>query len=353
MYKFFLILLLSVSSQLSSQINTQLLSNSSWTKVKSKMLDGSRDLSTGSYGFLVWKFNGNKMCEHIDPWAVERTKCIDLKFEKNLIRFSDKSAYQVEKLTSDSLIVIQKTDGITFPDKIRKMWFVKTSALIKDFTDKTIGDSIVITSRNVTPTLTKNIISELLSTYIDKKYTHDFTVDGEIRIFPKKQEIGLKIDNINQNKNSRKSLDLFKTTLQQNYKVWDITGFENFETIIIPYRFKSKAEDGYGNIGFFNRIFSGEEGKRIGINIKNKYASAENFNKGVEATNKQKFENAIYFFNKAHEDDNTNTEALYNVASISLALNNVDVACTALRKLKDLEQTEGTKLFKEKCSEKQ
>ncbi|WP_312304787.1 hypothetical protein [Chryseobacterium sp.] len=326
------------------------MSNTSWTKVDSKMLDGSRDLSGDSYRFLVWKINGSKMCEHIDPWAVERTKCVDLKFEKNLIRISDQSAYQVEKLTSDSLIVIQKTDGITFPDKIRKMWFVKTSTLVKDFTDKATGDSVVITSREVSPTLKKEFVTEMMDAYLQKKYTHDFDVEGEIRIFPKKQEIEVKMENKKWIKNNQTSIDLFKTTLQKNYKIWDITGFENFDKIIIPYRFKSKMEGSYGNMVFYNRI-PRKEYKGIIININDKRASAENFQKGVEATNKQKYDNAIYFFNKAHEEDNTNTESLYNVVSISLALNNVNVACIALKKLKDLEQTQGTQLFKEKCTE--
>jgi hypothetical protein len=50
--------------------------------VDSKMLDGSRDLSGDLYRFLVWKINGSKVCEHIDPWAVERTKCVDVKLRR-------------------------------------------------------------------------------------------------------------------------------------------------------------------------------------------------------------------------------------------------------------------------------
>lgn len=351
MYKLFLLLFLSISLNLSSQINTQLLSNSSWTHVKSVMLDGSRDLSREEYRFLVWKIKGNNICESIDPWAIERTKCRDFKFEKNLMKLSDKSAYEIETLTSDSLIVIQKVDGITFPDKIRRMKFVKTSILVKNFTNESAGDSIIITSRNITPTLTKGIITEMMEMYSKKKYVHNFIVDGEIRIFPKKQEIEVKTDNKKQNKDNQKSIDLFKVTLQKDYKLWDITGYENFEKIIIPYQLKSEMEEGSGSLGFYNLI-PYHENKGVVVNIKDRFVSAENFNKGLKAINNQKFDNAVYFFNKAHEDDNTNTEALYNVASIATAQNKTDVACTALKRLKDLEQTEGTKLYNEKCSGK-
>lgn len=351
MYRFLLFLFLLTSLQVFSQINTQLLSNSSWTRVKSKMVDGSRDLSPESHRFLVWKINGDKICEYIDPWFVDRKECINFKFENNLIRLSDKSVYQIEALTPDSLVIVEKIDGETFQDKIRKMWFIKTSVLVKDFVDKEKGDSIVITSQNVTPTMRKEIISEIWDIYLQKKYVHDFNVDGEIIIFPKKQEVEVKTGNKKQNKNNQASIDLFKTTLQKNYKVWDITGFENFEKIIIPYRFRSQAEEGSSNIAFSNRV-PDKEIKGIIINIKNKFASAENFNKGLGALKSQKTDNAIYFFNEAYNYDNTNTDALYNVVSISLAQNKTEIACTAIKKLKDLEQTEGIKLFKEKCSEK-
>lgn len=315
------------------------------------MLDGSTDLSQHSNRYLVWKISGNKLCEFIDPWFVDRKTCVNFKVENNLVKISDKSAYQIETLTYDSLVVVEKIDGITFSDKIRKMSFVKTSTLMKDFADKETSDSIVITSRNVTPTLTKDIISEMQSVYLQKRYTHDFIAVGEIRVFPKKQNIEVVTDNQKQNKNNQISIDLFIATLEKSYRMWDLTGFEKFEKIIIPYVFKSKADGDYCNIAFFNKIPDKKTGEIV-INVKDRSASAENFRKGMEATDKQKFDKAIEFFNKSHDYDNTNTDALYNIVSISLAQNNISSACLALKKLKDLEQTEGIKLFNEKCSEK-
>ncbi|WP_123966766.1 tetratricopeptide repeat protein [Chryseobacterium phosphatilyticum] len=312
------------------------------------MLDGSRDLSPTSSRFLVWKINGNKICEYSNPWAIETKECTNFKYDKNLIVLSDRLAFQIESLTPDSLIVMQKVDGITFPDKIRKMWFVKTSTLVKNFTDKTTGDSIIINSRNVTPILKKEIISEMMEAYMNKGYTHDINMNGKILIFPKKQEIEVITDFKKQSKDNQAGIDLFKKNLEKNYKMWDITGFEKFEKIIIPYHFSSKTVEGSGSLGFSNKVSDGVD-QGIVINIKNKNTSLENFNKGVEAANKKKFDNAIYYFNKAHEDDNTNTDALYNVVSISLALKNVNEACSALKKLNDLEQVNGIKLYKEKC----
>ncbi|KFF11582.1 hypothetical protein IW15_15345 [Chryseobacterium soli] len=351
MYKFFLTLFLSISLQLSAQVNTQLLSNSSWTRLKNKMVDGSTDLSKESPRFLVWKINGNNFCKNIDPWFVDRNKCINFKLENNVIKLSDKLAYHIETLTADSLVVVEKIDGVTSPDKIRKFWFVKTSVIVKDFADKEKSDSIIINSQTVTPTLTKDIISEMLSVYLKKNYTHDFTLDGEILIFPKKQVVEVKMENKKWTRDNQIGVDLFKNTLQNSFKVWNIAGFEKFEKIIIPYHFYSKVEAGSGNFSFSNKV-SDKGNKEIVINIKNKFASSDNFNKGLGAINNQKFDSAIYFFNQAYENDNTNTDALYNIVSIYLAQNKTDAACATLKKLKDLEQTEGIKLYNEKCSEK-
>ncbi|WP_146212897.1 MULTISPECIES: hypothetical protein [unclassified Chryseobacterium] len=277
---------------------------------------------------------------------------MNVKIGKNAIRVADKPIYEIEKLTSDSLIVIEKPEGVTFPDKIRKRWFVKTSEILKNFTDKVTGDSIIITSRNAMPSLKREINFELLESYSKKKYTLDFETVGEIKIFPKKQKVEVTVDTKKQNKDNQTAIEFFKTTLEKDYKLWDLTGFERFEKIIIPYYLKVKLEDGdAGSIAFFGKV-SFEKDKKTVVRIKDRFVSAENFNKGLKAINNQKFDNAVYFFNKAHEDDNTNTEALYNVASIAMAQNKTDVACTALKRLKDLEQTEGTKLYNEKCSGK-
>ena len=348
MYKLFLLLFLSISLQFSSQINTGLLSNSSWTSIKSSMLDGSRDLFQKPSSFLLWKINGNNLCEYIDPWYSERKSCVNVKIEKNAIRVADKPIYEIEKLTSDSLIIIEKPEGVTFPDKIRKRWFVKTSEVLKDFTDKATGDSIIITSRNVMPSLKRGINFELLESYSKKKNTLNFETIGEIRIFPKKQEVEVTVDSKKHNKDNQAAIEFFKSTLEKDYKVWDLTGFEKFEKIIIPYYFMVKLDDVDSSLAFFCKV-SFEKDEKTVVRIKDKFVSVENFNKGLKAINSQKFDNAVYFFNKAHEDDNTNTEALYNIASIATAQNKTDVACTALKRLKDLEQTEGTKLYNEKC----
>ena len=354
MYRILLILFLSISLQFSSQINTQLLSNSSWTRVKFSMLDGSRDLSQIPSQFLIWKIKGNNLCSFTDALILDKKSCMDFKLEKELMKTSDLAAYQIEKLTSDSLVIIQKVAGIDSPDKIRKMWFIKSSIVLNNLVKEKKKDSVIIASKNFTPALKRNIISEIFDNYSQKDFSHDFHLKGSILIFPKKQKIEVETENTEQTKASQKGIAFFKTTLEKNYHIWDLTGFENFEKIIIPYDITSKNGNSGNDINTIDILFFNVSNDTEGfpVSIKNKKLSLDNFDKGVDASNSNKFDKAIQFFNEAHEYDNTNTDALYNIVSISLTQNKIDIACKALKRLKDLEQTEGMKLFKEKCLEK-
>lgn len=348
MFKVFLICFLSASLSLLSQVNTSSLANSSWTSVQSKMMDGSRDLSPESFRSLVWKFNGNKLCENIHPWALAANKCGNVKIENDLIKTADKRVYQIEKLTADSLVVVEKWEIKMTPDKIKRMRFVSTANMIRDFVSHQKSDSVVISSVNVIPALKKDLVSDIQNILNKKNTDYDIMLEGQIFIFPKAQKVEITTDGKKLNSKNQANADLFKKTLQESFKAWDLTGFEQFEKIIIPYRFLSKQEEGFGTFSFSPKILLKETSGILPV-IKNKYTSTDNFNKGYKAVENQKFDNAIYFFNQAFEYDNTNVDALYNVVSISLSQNKTNVACAALTKLKELEQTEGMKLYKEKC----
>lgn len=356
MYKLFLLLFLSISLNLSSQINTELLSNSSWTRVKFSMLDGSRDLNQRKLGVLLWKITGNTLCVYSDPIFMEMKSCVDFNLEKRIMRTSKEAGYQIEKLTADSLVVTQRVDGEEAPDKIRKMWFVNNSLRISNFLKQYKNDTVITATREFTPSLKRNLVSEIADIYAKKEYSHDFTLNGNILIFPKKKIIRVEVDKEEGVKMNQVSVNLFKGTFEKNFYLWDLSGFENFEKVIIPYKYSSKVTNGIGEISrmgitFFNRNYIDFLPEFI-VYVKDKKKSLQNFSKAVQAMNANKLDKAIEFFNETHEYDNTNTDALYNIVSIATAQNKTDVACTALKRLKDLEQTEGTKLYNEKCSGK-
>jgi tetratricopeptide (TPR) repeat protein len=77
--------------------------------------------------------------------------------------------------------------------------------------------------------------------------------------------------------------------------------------------------------------------------------SGELYLKGLKSYENKKYDKAINFFEKSYEVDNRKVDALYNIASIYALLNDKLNLCKYLEKLKDLEQTEGIKLYNENC----
>ncbi|MGH1520637.1 tetratricopeptide repeat protein [Chryseobacterium sp. JK1] len=317
------------------------------------MLDGSRDLAENDSNILLWKINGNTLCEYTHPIFFDWKSCVDFKLDKRLMKTSGETGYQIEKLTQDSLIVTQRVKGEDTPDKIRKIWFVNRSIFINDFLNKNRSDSLIAT-KDFTPSLKINITSGLTDTYVRTEYSHDLNFKGNVVIFPKKHLVKIEIDKEEEFEKDQKSIDLFKSTFEKSYSLWELTGFEKYEKIIIPYSYSSTLKKGAGDlnskgISFFNNNYVNFVQKFI-VYVKDKKRSIQSFGKAVQAINNNKFDKAIEFFNEAHEYDNTNTDALYNVVGLSLAQNNTKAACVALKRLTDLEQAEGIKLFKEKCS---
>ncbi|NML71768.1 hypothetical protein HHL23_18480 [Chryseobacterium sp. RP-3-3] len=346
---FFLIFILIKTS---SQINKQQLVDN-WARVKSSMLDGSRDLSESPERFLIWKLSDNKICEYIDPIFEERKTCFDIKIENTSIRTSPKTFYEIDKLTNDTLVVIGRSEGITSHDKIKKMWFVRTSKFQHEYLNTLKNDSIVIATPYFTPSLKKNIFSDVLERSMTNN-DRNLNINGNIIIHPKKQKIDFQFENQDQSKKNLENIEFLKSTVEKSYHLWNLAGLEKFDQIIIPYRIEIQIK--YINtfkgstikFAFFKSDH--KDLNNIPVTIKDKMLSNETYNKGMNALENQKLDKAIELFNKAFDLDNTNIDALYNTASISLNKEDVTTACTALKKLKDLEQAEGTKLFNEICS---
>lgn len=351
MHKYVSIFIIFIFIKTNSQVNKQQLIDN-WTKVKSAMLDGSRDLSHNSEKFLVWKLSDNKLCEYIDPIFEERKTCFDIKIESEGIRTSPKTIYEIEKLTNDTLIVISRVDGEVNSDKIKKMWFIRTSKLQNKYPNRLKNDSVVLANPYFTPTLKKNIFSDVLERSMNNN--HDLAVSGNIIIYPKKKKVDLQFESSNPSKKNSENIEILKSIVEKNYHLWNLAGFEKFDQIILPYhieidmKYMDRLQGATMKFTFFTRD-SKDPGK-VPVRVKDRALSDENFNKGINALNDQKLDKAIELFNKAFDLDNTNLDALYNTVSISLNKKDIITACVALKKLKDFEQTEGTRLFNEICS---
>ena len=358
MNKQFILLFLLIFNIANCQINNQLLINE-WIKVKTRMIDGSKDVSEAflSSKFYRWKISTEKFSSDSEPINSNVQNFIKYKLENNFMRTSTESGYEIEKLTSDSLVIIQRTNGINEADKIKKFWFIKSSIIRNNFLEKHKNDSIIIANEHFTPTLNRNFISEINKNFQNKNKFPNLNLVGNIILYPKEKKVEMEIINFNDRENikNQKNIDLIKSIIEKTFDFWNLTDFMSFKKIYVPFVIKSTENYTNGitfrgaSLHFFiNNV--DDLSKIYGIKLQDLNSSQENFNNGIIAFQDNKFDKALKYFIKSYEIDNRKIDALYNIVAIySLKNDNIN-ACIYLKKLKDLEQTEGTKIYNEKCS---
>ncbi|MNQ86579.1 hypothetical protein D3C85_1017770 [compost metagenome] len=357
MHKYFSIIFLLLTSVVNSQINSHYLTGE-WVNVKNRMIDGSKNISESfsSSKFYLWQISNKKLCMDSDPVNSYEESCIDYKLENNFIRTSLESGYEITKLTADTLIVVERIKGITENDKLKKLWFVNSAIIKNNYISKYKNDSILIANEHFTPTLNKNLITEIHKNFLKKNNYPNFNLIGNIIFFPKNRKLEIEISNTD-DKNvieNAKDIDYIKTTIEKTYNNWNLTDFKSFNKVYIPFVIKSESYNykggGYKGSPIFYYIDNIDDVEKIyGIKMEDLRSSGENFQNGIIAYQNKKYENAIDFFMKSYEIDNRKIDALYNVASIYSLINDKTNMCQCLKKLKDLEQTEGTKQYNENC----
>lgn len=331
-----------------------------WIKIKVRMLDGSKDVSESfiESKYYRWKFDEQKLCRDSNPVSSINRSCINYNIENNLIRTSDESGYEITKLTQDSLVLVQKINGIVESDKLRKYWFVKSSVIKNKFLDTFKKDSTVIANEYLTPTINGNSLSDMLKDFFSKNSFPVFNLIGNIVFYPQKEKLELEIVNTNDKQviGNQKNIDLITETIAKTYKRWDLNDLKKFDKIYLPFVIRCSHEKfsngmtlkGCPIFYYMNNV--NDTYKIYSISTQDLQLSNDNFIKGIKAIQDNKYDKAIQYFNKSYEIDNRKIDALYNIANIySYQKDNIN-ECKYLQKLKDLEQTEGIKSYNLKCS---
>lgn len=357
MFKYFSIIFFLFTSIVNSQINHHYLTGD-WVKVKNRMIDGSKNVSEpfSSSKFHTWKISNKKLCMDSDPINSYEESCLDYNLENNFIRTSSESGYEITKLTADSLIVVERIKGIIENDELKKLWFVKSSIIKNNYIDKHKNDSILIADEHFTPTLNKNFIVEIHKNLLKRNKYPNFNLIGNIVFFPKNKKLELEINNADDKNviDNKKAIDYIKTTIEKTYDNWNLNDFKGFKKIYIPFLIKSESYSykggNYKGSPIFYFINNIEDVEKIyGIKMEDLRSSSENFQNGIIEYQNKEYDKAIEFFMKSYEIDNRKIDALYNIAAIYSLINDKTKMCQCLKKLKDLEQTEGTKQYDENC----
>lgn len=352
MFKYIFIFFLFFSN-VQAQINNQSIVGS-WTKVKEQAIDGSKNISARFGRSNHWQISTTKINMKNEMIYVYINKdAIDYIKDGNHLSTSPDSGYNIVKLTSDSLVVVENIKGKIDKDKVQKIWFVKTSKIISSISEKYKNDSVLTATSNYTPILKKDFLPEVKTALVNSRVMTNFAFTGKLIISPKKKTIQLKTDDskISGNKNFL----IIKEIVEKSFANWDLTDFQNFSTIYIPYSAKSivVAANNATNFGSISMGFFGDPNDDKAASTEPSLDDLEqaqkHMQKAVNFLQSKKYDKAVEFFNKGFALDPTKVDALYNIVSIYSFLKDKDKMCLTLKKLKDLEQTDGTKLYNQFC----
>ena len=349
-FVYLLIFFLLISANLFSQKKIkkeEFLGN--WVKIKSEMKDGSKLIPvykdyTKHFEMI---FQKKKFYTDYYPAQYYKNATFDYKLKNNKLITSKHFAYQIEKITKDSLVISEEMKGLE-SDKLKRHYLIKKEIIINKYQKLNKGSKNLIANVFFTPKFKDNI-KLYLNNRLKKRHLN-LKLKGKIILNTKNKKAETQIT-YRDSENILMQENILVNALNNSYTLWDIKGFENYENIIINFVIimNREGEKSYGiKVGLLTNSFEqllGLYGLSYSqITDGNKFLSL-----GIENIENNEFKKAIDFFTKSFKSNHTLVESLYNRAYCYYKLKEYDKACLDWNILKELGQKKGEKLFMENC----
>lgn len=325
--------------------------NGRWLVYKAEMKDGSRIFPFNKIetSFSELFINNSKYCFNGSAIYKGRNNCIDFTLEDNFIRTSKYSGYEIERNDSDTLIICEKIDDFE-ADKLVRSYCVKEKSVFDREFEKQKNEKNIIATKFFTPKLNVSIEEKILNN--KKRKISNYDLAGSLTIFPNKKTVTTEVV-FSSLKSSK--IEVIINEINNSFEYWDLTDFENFESIKIPFIFRSILNQDlnsefYGvELRFFTNDIS-ESDSLKGTGIDDKKKSDQLFKAGLSAIDKKNYTKAANFFAEAYLKNPTNLDALYNQAASYFAGNDKENACKTWKQLVDFGQMNGIELYKKNCN---
>jgi tetratricopeptide (TPR) repeat protein len=322
--------------------------NGNWIKYKVEMKDGSelfdRFLEDSTY--LQYTINKNKLCINSNPIHKTNESCLDFTLVNNFIKTSQYSGFVIEKATNDSLVLIEKIDGLT-DDKLKRFYFVNQEVVLSKFKEENKNNENIIASKLFTPKTNSTIELDLNKAF--KNNYSNFELVGNFKIYPNQKKVKTQITFSTQKDSSR--IRIVKKVINDSFGKWNLTNFNDFESIEIPFVLKSEITKRYWGIKviFFTENLNELEIVYGGKAEDNRKAS-NYFSKGISAYQEKKYLKAIEYFTESYRIDPKNLDALYNKGAVYFESGDKENACNVWKEISEMGQVNAKELYLNNCN---
>ncbi len=319
-----------------------------WIKYKVEMKDGSKlfDRFLEDSTYIEYSINKQKLCINSNPIHKTNESCLDYTLINNFIKTSQYSGLLIEKITNDSLIVSEKIDGLT-NDKLKRFYFKKQELVLSKFKEENKNKRNIIASKLFTPKTNSTIELELNKAF--KNNFSNFELISNLKIYPKEKRVKTQITFSTQKDSSR--IRTIKKVIDSSFEKWNLTNFNEFESIELPFVLKSEITKRYWGIKviFFTNDLNEFE-IVYGGKLEDMRKSSELFEKGIKTYQEKKYLKAIEYFTESYKIDPKNIDALYNKAAIYFESRDKKNACIVWKEISELGQINGKELYQNNCN---
>ena len=216
----------------------------SWVNYKVEMVDSTKNLNKLNY--IKFDINWNKMGIYYDPIhkpsPYYSQSYFNYKLENNVLKTSHTSGYLVEYFSNDTLIIAEKIDGIA-PNKRKRYYLMNEKFILAQKLKETKELKTLRATPDFTPKLNSYIGFDAHKLKILKENSANFYLAGDIIIYPKERSVKAIIKESTATEEDAFRVKFITKIINDSFKNWDLTNFENFEEIEIPFLVRVKTID--------------------------------------------------------------------------------------------------------------
>tara|TARA_R110002124_G_scaffold286466_2_gene467497 strand:+ start:92 stop:1147 length:1056 start_codon:yes stop_codon:yes gene_type:complete len=320
-----------------------------WVNTKTDMKDGSKliPIYPDYVNHFEITFLKNKFITDYYPSQSKLSSSNSYQLKNDLIESSINFGYEIEKLSNDTLIIVEKMNWLE-DDQLKRFYMIKKEKLLALEKSKNYTNEHLIANPFYSPEF-EGSIELYLNNGLNKKYTN-LKLKGKLNILLDDKKVDVAITH--RDNNDPKQEKTITKLLQKSFKKWNLDGFNEYSTISIDFVIimeKTKTYRGLRmglNMNSFTQLLG-----LYGLTYKQLFDGNKIFNLGNESFQLGNYEDAINYYTESFELNHTKVEALYNRASAYIKLERYEQACSDWKKLKDLGQKQGEKLYHENCKQ--